>query len=248
MATTTNYGWTTPDDTDLVKDGAAAIRTLGSSADTTVFNLSPGTTAGDLDYYTSGTAKARIGIGTVGQVLTVNAGATAPEWATPAGGGGITLLSTTSLSGSSTTISSISGAYKDLYVRVYGVQYSTGASPFTFSQNGSFLSYQQTGTTYNSSTSAYLTNNAGSGKISGLNLYRAGGENWFSLYFPNYSSTSNKRRSFQVFGGMESDPSESAVQSAGVYRTNPAVALTSLTFNAPAGTFSAGTVLIYGAN
>jgi hypothetical protein len=34
MATTTNYSWTTPDDTDLVKDGAAAIRTLGSSADT----------------------------------------------------------------------------------------------------------------------------------------------------------------------------------------------------------------------
>jgi hypothetical protein len=34
MATTTNYGWTTPDDTNLVKDGAAAIRTLGSSIDT----------------------------------------------------------------------------------------------------------------------------------------------------------------------------------------------------------------------
>ena len=88
MATTTNYGWTTPDDTDLVKDGAAAIRTLGSSADTTVKNLSPGTTAGDLDYYTSGTAKARLGIGTVGQVLTVNSGATAPEWAALPGGGG----------------------------------------------------------------------------------------------------------------------------------------------------------------
>jgi hypothetical protein len=87
MATTTNYGWATPDDTDLVKDGAAAIRTLGSSADTTVKNLSPGTTAGDLDYYTSGTAKARLGIGTAGQLLTVNSGATAPEWAAPPSGG-----------------------------------------------------------------------------------------------------------------------------------------------------------------
>jgi hypothetical protein len=80
MATTTNYGWDTPDDTDLVKDGAAAIRTLGSSADTTVKNLNPGTTAGDVDYYTSGTAKARIAIGTAGQVLKVNSGGTAPEW------------------------------------------------------------------------------------------------------------------------------------------------------------------------
>jgi hypothetical protein len=36
MATTTNYGWTTPDDTDLVKNGADAIRTLGSSIDTSM--------------------------------------------------------------------------------------------------------------------------------------------------------------------------------------------------------------------
>jgi|GEM_PF-3136109 len=84
MATTTNYSWTTPNDTDLVKDGAAAIRTLGSSADTTVKNLNPGTTAGDIDYYTSSTAKARVGIGTAGQVLKVNAGGTAPEWGTTA--------------------------------------------------------------------------------------------------------------------------------------------------------------------
>jgi hypothetical protein len=38
MPTTTNYGWTTPADTDLVKDGALAIRTLGSAIDTTVYN------------------------------------------------------------------------------------------------------------------------------------------------------------------------------------------------------------------
>jgi len=38
MATTTNYGWVTPDNTDLVTNGALAIRTLGSSADQTVEN------------------------------------------------------------------------------------------------------------------------------------------------------------------------------------------------------------------
>jgi hypothetical protein len=37
MATTPNYSWPTPDDTDLVRDGAAAIRALGSAVDTTVF-------------------------------------------------------------------------------------------------------------------------------------------------------------------------------------------------------------------
>jgi hypothetical protein len=43
MATTTNYGWTTPNDTDLVKDGAAAIRSLGQSIDTTFAELKGGT-------------------------------------------------------------------------------------------------------------------------------------------------------------------------------------------------------------
>jgi hypothetical protein len=43
MATTTNYGWTTPNDTDLVKDGASAIRTLGQSIDTTFAELKGGT-------------------------------------------------------------------------------------------------------------------------------------------------------------------------------------------------------------
>lgn len=35
MASTTNYGWTTPDDTDYVKNGALAMRTLGNAIDTT---------------------------------------------------------------------------------------------------------------------------------------------------------------------------------------------------------------------
>lgn len=44
MATTTNFGWETPDDTDLVKDGAAAMRTLGNSIDTSFVDLKGGTT------------------------------------------------------------------------------------------------------------------------------------------------------------------------------------------------------------
>ena len=34
-STTTNYGWTIPNDDELVKNGAAAIRTLGQAIDTT---------------------------------------------------------------------------------------------------------------------------------------------------------------------------------------------------------------------
>lgn len=58
MANTTNFGWETPDDTDYVKDGAAAMRTLGNSIDTSFVDLKGGTTGQilskasntDLDY------------------------------------------------------------------------------------------------------------------------------------------------------------------------------------------------------
>ena len=85
MATTTNYGWTTPDDTALVKDGAAAIRTLGSSVDTTTKNLNPSTTLGDIEYRSAtANTNTRLAIGSTGQVLTVAAGV--PSWGTPAAG------------------------------------------------------------------------------------------------------------------------------------------------------------------
>jgi hypothetical protein len=46
MATTTNYGWDTPDDTDLVKDGALAMRDLGQDVDTSLFSITGGKNVG----------------------------------------------------------------------------------------------------------------------------------------------------------------------------------------------------------
>jgi hypothetical protein len=79
MANTTNYNWETPDDTDLVKDGAAAIRTLGNSIDTTTKALNPETTLGDIAYRSStSNTNTRLPIGSNGQILGVSAGV--PAW------------------------------------------------------------------------------------------------------------------------------------------------------------------------
>jgi len=44
MATSPNYGWLEPDNTDLVKNGALSIRTLGNAIDTTMATMTPKST------------------------------------------------------------------------------------------------------------------------------------------------------------------------------------------------------------
>jgi hypothetical protein len=68
----------------------------------------PMTTTGDTIYSSSGSTPARLGIGTAGQVLQVNSGATAPEWATPAGGGGKVLQVVQGTYATETTVTSTS--------------------------------------------------------------------------------------------------------------------------------------------
>jgi hypothetical protein len=62
---------------------ANAVKTSYDLADAAIAKTTV-TTAGDI-IYRNATVPTRLGIGTAGQVLQVNSGATAPEWATPAG-------------------------------------------------------------------------------------------------------------------------------------------------------------------
>jgi hypothetical protein len=140
MATTTNYGWTTPDDTALVKDGASAIRSLGTSVDTTTKALNPSTTLGDIEYRSStANTNTRLGIGSTGNVLTVVGGV--PAWTAPAGGGkvlqvvqGTTTTATTIASTSFTdtsltaTITPSSATSKILVISTQQVFYTRNAS------------------------------------------------------------------------------------------------------------------------
>jgi hypothetical protein len=76
VANTPNYNWPTPDDTDLVRDGAAAIRDLADAADATQKTFDKLTTKGDLLVH-NGSGYVRLAKGTDTHVLTADAGAAA---------------------------------------------------------------------------------------------------------------------------------------------------------------------------
>ena len=121
MATTTNYGWTTPDDTALVKDGASAIRTLGTAIDTTTFNNASAAIAktivdakGDIIAATAADTVSRLAVGANDTVLTADStAATGLKWASPAAGAGLVKISTQSF----TTASSIT--FNDVFSSTY---------------------------------------------------------------------------------------------------------------------------------
>ena len=73
----------------------------------------PMTTTGDIIYSSPGSTPVRLGIGTANQVLTVNSGATAPEWKTPAAGGGGKVLQVVSAT-KDTAFSTTSTSFTDV--------------------------------------------------------------------------------------------------------------------------------------
>lgn len=251
MATTTNYGWDTPDDTDLVKDGASAIRTLGSSVDTTVKNLNPETTLGDISYRSStANTNTRLAIGTAGQVLTVNGGV--PSWSTPASSGGMTLINTggTTLTGNSVTISSIPNTYKMLKLIINDVFADTDNRSLELrfnsdtgsNYNRGFIKVNNatvSGDSYEALTTIRIVSNVGSesGQL----------KKTFGMWdITNYTDTTAVYVTGTSFGIYQTiDPNSSF--SNGVYNNSTAVSSLTL-FLTSSANFSGGTAFLYGVN
>lgn len=247
MATTTNYGWTTPDDTALVKDGAAAIRTLGTAIDTTTKNLNPETTLGDIAYRSStANVKTRLGLGTAGQVLTVNSGATAPEWAAISAGG-YTSLASGSLTGATVSLSSISASYQKLVLVLRNMSLS-GSDEFTIRLNGSSSSIYGYYNVFSNSTPEIKSLTAAASVISfGGNFDDANTAAHIVMEFDDYASAATqivryygayKRSSYAAIG---------AFTGVGIANTQTAINAIELKANyGGAYTFDNGTYELFG--
>jgi len=244
MATTTNYGWTTPDDTALVKDGASAIRTLGSSVDTTTKNLNPETTLGDISFRSStSNVNTRLGIGTTGQVLNVAGGV--PAWTTISAGG-MTLLQSLALSGSSVTSSTLTGTYKQFFVYIKGA-YASAQEEFRMRLNADTATNYAWQDSEFSTTTSFTRNGAQSsmriGTISQVSAIKQTTNMAMTIMNPA-DTDSVFINCTSVWGAGASDILQE--RTVGVY--DSAAAITSITLFPGSGTLTAGTAYIYGVN
>jgi hypothetical protein len=200
---------------------------------------------GDLIAATAADTPARLGVGTNGQVLTADStAATGLAWAT-ASSGGQTLLSTTTLSGTSTTISSINQTYNQLIILVTGINMSVTANAFpNIKPNGtantcSNLRMIGTGGTVNTQ----------SGTTANIDLSYNGWiqnntNNAFFIIINNYSSSTDYKP-WQYYGNYQmSTPATETITGGGNILTNTAISSIQIDSNGP--TFNAGTVRIYG--
>ena len=203
------------------------------------------TTAGDV-LYRNATVPVRLGIGTAGQVLTVNSGATAPEWATAASGG-MTLIGTPhTLSGATSTISSIPGTYKSLFMVIYGVTNATANGVFRVAPNAnttgsSYVSVDSVGAGFISSVQRVTYLNLGTTAYT-----RTSSNNVATIRIDNYTSATNYKPINAYGYAEETGGSVMSFNIGGAFVSNTAI--TSLQFSNAGGNLSTGTVLLYGVN
>ena len=245
MATTTNYSWSTPDDTALVKDGAAAIRSLGTAIDTTVFTNAGAAIAktivdakGDIIAATAADTVARLAVGTNGQVLTADSTAATGLAYTTISAGAYTTISSASLSSTSVTISSIPATYQQL-VLVVDNPIATTNNALGFRVNG------QTGSNYfaariNTDSTSLGNTGAGTSWDIGARANDSSENGNITITFPNYTSTVGR-----IIGSFVIGNSNRGSLGNIFYSGNGAI--TSLTiFTVAGGTFNNGTYTLYG--
>lgn len=273
MATTTNFGWTTPDDTALVKDGASAIRTLGSSIDTSMAGLKGGTTGqvlsktsntdmaftwvaqddsnaiqnalvdakGDLICATANDTPARLAVGTNGQYLSANsATSTGLEWVTPTSGG-MTLISTTTLTGSSVTLSSIPDTYNELQLWVINFDPSAAAR-FRIAPNGGTTATDNV--VLEAAGGGSATTQAFQGYMRTYNTFNATtATNTIIAVFPAYTSTAGRKSAYMTAGFLDGGGGN---RTEAIFNKLESGKITSLVLSPDTGTFDGGTAFLYG--
>jgi hypothetical protein len=197
---------------------------------------------GDLIAATAADTPARLAVGTNGHVLTADsAEATGIKWAAVPASDSYTSLATGSLSGASTTISSISSAYRKLVLVVTSFQGSIQDN-LTLQANGNTGS-NYTYTQIQSGTTTISSSNTASSFIMSVPLCEtSSNSSTMIIQIEDYAAA--KQHGFIANGAGLYSGTKAGSWSVGMF--DSAAAISSLTLKPLTGTFSAGNYVLYG--
>ena len=233
---TTNYSFAMPTNTDLVKDLPADFEIFGQAVDTQMKTNADAAIAktivdakGDIIAATAADTVSRLAVGANDTVLTADSStATGLKWAAPASGG-MTLLSTTTLSGAATTITGIDQTYTDLRLVFSGVTNSTADGDFRLHFNSALTSvvqrsrhdgstaFQMSSATYQWITPAdasyrYLRTSADNINVVDIPLYSDSTVNHVYKSFSYFKRVGDIHYTQIIFGGMYGAAAISSVE------------------------------------
>jgi hypothetical protein len=227
--TNMDFVWVTQDDSNAIQNAIVDAK-------------------GDLITATAADTPARLAVGTNGQTLVADSTAsTGLKWATPAGGGYWTSLASGSLSGSTLTLSSISGSYKDLRLIFRNLQITNDTEPALRLNNDSASNY--TGLRFIGQASTPATYAANSQTQVGFTYNNVKNSTTTSVIFNlmDYANTSSYKivtgNAYYVAAGGTNNE-QTIIQS--TWRSSSAINRIDLVLST--GTYSAGTYELLGGN
>jgi hypothetical protein len=203
------------------------------------------TAKGDVIAATASATVSNLAVGANDTVLTADStAATGLKWAAPAAGG-MTLLSTTTLTGASVTISSIAGTYNNLQLVIRNFRPAT---------NGENLRIR-----FNSSTTGYLfyrtdaVNDGSVGQAMGDTSMQIMGANSSTVsngianvFIPDYANAVTwKMANIQAMGVNQTTTTNTQPIN-GIGILNNTAAITGITLLSSSGNLTSGTALLYG--
>ena len=194
---------------------------------------------GDIIAATAADTVARLAVGANDTVLTADStAATGLKWATPAAGG-MTLISTTSLSGATVTLSSIPQTYNNLILYIYGCSNATANGRLQIKPNAGSNALYGGVDIASASTAAFFYFGA---IRTQQPMDRTRTDNGFTITFNNYTNSTIYQNNFHL-DGYYFGTADQAVNFGG---TTGAVNITSIEISNSGGNLSTGTVKLYG--
>ena len=275
---TSNFGWQMPTPTDLVTDLPADFEVFGQAVDTTLVDLKGGTSGqvlakasntdmdfswvaidpllildakGDLITATAADTPARLAVGSNDQVLTVDSStSTGLKWAAVAGGGE-TLISTTTFSGSAVDLTSIPQTFNHLRLEISALQSSsTGCRLFVRINSDTGANYNWSMAGLNDGTASNVRTEADS-RFDYIGFAGDTGESdddkgYVVIEFWNYTNTATRKFVTSTWYSRNATVLKQGKFTGLYFGSNDAITTINLTGACGAATLNTGTARLYG--